>query len=93
MITEEQRRALGNLRPPSGCVGYDCEGRHIKNGDTVEVVIEDKDRKDNPEYAFCAKDCRGTVSQRTCPAPSWFVSVRFERATVGCLDYHLRIVS
>ena len=93
MITKNRREELGQQPLPEGCVGYDCEGVVIKEGDEVEVVAEEMERARHPAYMFCQIGKRGTAHKHDCFPRASLVSVAFEgNGTVWCSDCHVRLV-
>ena len=94
MMNDYQRLQLSRQKPPEGCIGYDCDGKVIKENDLVEVLKEDDIRKNMPRYDFCSVGCRGRATKNFSFPEGWFTSVIFEGDDkVGCLDYHLRLVA
>ena len=94
MITKDERQALRWAELPEGCIGYDCEGRVIKEGDTVEVVKADELREGNRRYEYCSVGHRGRAESHGSFPIGWFTMVVFENnQSVGCVDYHLRLVT
>lgn len=97
MITHKQREDLASLPLPAGIIGYDCDGKHIYEGDKVEVVREDEMRRNKPEYSFCYVGKRGTATLHESFPYIWCVLVNFEEysptGSVGCIDYSLRKIS
>ena len=94
MIDRAARSELAGKPLPPGCIGYDCEGRIIKEGNTVEVVTDDERRKRLNGYEFCSRGHRGKASRHFSFPGGWFVTVDFEgHQPVGCVDYTLRLIS
>lgn len=89
MITREERESL--WLPPECGIGWYCDGQVIMPEDTFEVVEEEKERKGDPQYAFCSKGKQGTAKYLV---GSWIVGAEFPTdngpQTVGCADFHLR---
>lgn len=70
--------------------GWDCEGEELRKGDSVEVVIEEKNgRCQQPEYDYCSKGKRGTIVRHF---SGWIVSVQFLEKKIGCADINLKKV-
>ena len=94
MIGKYERTLLSRRPPPEGCIGYDCEGKIIKEGDAVLVIEEDKYRAGNAKYKFCSKGQVGNATPHFSFLAGWFVTVKFDGGEpVGCVDYHLQLVN
>jgi hypothetical protein len=93
MISRQTRNQLAKLDIPPDCIGFDCNGEMIHDGDKVEVIAEEKERKGNPEYKFCSCGKIGIASLHYSFPAGWVVDVKFETGqNVGCVDYNLRIL-
>lgn len=93
-IAKMERLRLSKLPMPDDCIGYDCSGQIIKEGDVVEVVVAEKERSNDPEYTFCSPGKRGIAKRHFGFPCSWCVSVTFENgSTVGCGDSLVRLVT
>ena len=59
MITRTERMLLSLKEPPEGIIGFDCNGKHIHEGDTVEVKKENEIRKGMIESSYCGAGKKG----------------------------------
>ncbi len=93
MINISSRRVWGieHTLPDNG-IGYDSYGKPILEGALVEVLEEEEMRKGGPLYKFCARGKQGTAHKHSGFPQSWFVDVTFDGETVGCTDFHVRLV-
>ncbi|MEK7169762.1 MAG: hypothetical protein AAB767_00565 [Patescibacteria group bacterium] len=96
MITRTERMLLSLKEPPEGIIGFDCNGKHIHEGDTVEVKKENEIRKRyDREFSYCGAGKKGIASRHSCFPIGWTVTVKFDGENkdkiAGCTDYYLRI--
>jgi hypothetical protein len=80
-----------------GSLGRDYYGRLIMPNDLVEVVAEERDRKDKSGYSYCSIGKRGRAKKGFGRmASEWSLMVEFPTArgpqTMGCTDTRLKKV-
>jgi hypothetical protein len=94
-IEHAKRKVLSFATIPEGCIGYDCEGKVIKEGDIVEVVVAESSRERSPEFTFCGRGKRGKASKHFSFPIGWTITVDFGNGyeQVGCGDYRTRLVN
>jgi hypothetical protein len=94
LMTEIGRKMLALKSLPPDCIGYDYDGKEIKEGDSVVVVQEDNQRKGVPGYEFCSVGKVGIASRHFMFPAGWVVLVTFDGGRlVGCTDHYVKIVA